>query len=131
VLLPAMRHAQKFRDQQYVDLGHFVRLLAEKAGHGPVYEAAREVTNRLDPALADSVVVRVRAMGLDGLTMPTSGLPEYDGRWAAADKGQRVDSIQGLSIYLPLLGPVSPAYAGLEFVQHCTWGSFLEAFSKT
>lgn len=131
VLLPAMRHAQKFRDQQYVDLGHLAHLLVEKADDGPVREAAREVVNRLDPAGADPVVAEVRAMGLDEVAMRTSNLPDHDAPLAAGDGVQHVDSVQGLSIYLPLLGPVSPSYAGLEFAQHCSWGRFLEAFSET
>jgi Clostripain family len=106
-LLPAMRDVQKFRDEQYVDLGHLGHLLADSAGEGPVRVAAREVTARLDPAAADSAVAATRAIG------------------------PKVASARGLSIYVPFRGPVSPAYAELEFARRCTWGSFLQAFAES
>jgi hypothetical protein len=115
-LLPAMRHAHKFWDQQYVDLGHLAQLLLEGAGDGHIREVAAEVGAWLDPA-GDSAVVG--GLGLETASSRTS------------ESVQRVGSVHGLSIYLPLLGPVSPAYAGLEFTRHCSWGRFLEAFSRT
>jgi hypothetical protein len=127
-LLPAMRHAHKFRDRQYVDLGHFAQLLLEKARDGHIREVAADVGAWLDPA-ADSAVVR--GLGLELASARTSNLASRDVRLAASESVQNVGSVHGLSIYLPLLGPVSPAYAGLEFTRHCSWGRFLEAFSKT
>jgi hypothetical protein len=127
-LLPAMRHAHKFWDQQYVDLGHFAQLLLERAGDGHIREVAAEVGAWLAPA-ADSAVVW--GLGLETASARTSSFASGDARLATSESVQHVGSVHGLSIYLPLLGPVSPAYAGLEFTRHCGWGRFLEAFSKT
>ena len=107
VLLPTMRQVQKFRDQQYVDLGHLGQLLAATAGDGPVRELAEELTAWLDPRAADAVVAAARGVGED------------------------VAFAHGLSIYVPFLGTVSPAYAGLEFARDCSWGRFLKAFVET
>jgi hypothetical protein len=106
-LLPAMRDVQKFRDEQYVDLGHLGHLLAQTAGDGAVRGAAREVGAHLDPSSRDSVVAATRAVGA------------------------KVAAARGLSIYVPFRGTISPAYAELEFARHCGWGRFLEAFVES
>jgi hypothetical protein len=104
-LLPALRTVQKFRDDQYVDLGHLARLLAGSSVAGPVATASGEIAGRLgDPA---SVV-------------------------AAATRGGRgVEEATGLSIYLPLMGAVSPLYDDLDFARTSTWAKFLSGFLAT
>ena len=106
-LLPAMRRSQKFRDRQYVDLHDFARLLAEQGFDESVREAAAEVVARLDSASDRSVVA------------------------ANGRIGDAVALAHGPSIYLPFVGVVSPAYAGLEFARCCTWPRFLNAFVET
>jgi Clostripain family len=106
-LLPTIRRVQKFRDQQYVDLKHLSLLLAEELTDETLRAAAGEVAERLNADAPESVVVAARVLGTG------------------------VQFAHGLSIYLPLLGVVSPAYAGLEFAQRCTWGAFLTVFVET
>jgi hypothetical protein len=106
-LLPAIRRVQKFRDQQYVDLKHLSLLLAEEFADDPLRAAAHEVAERLTVGTPEAVVVATRVLGMG------------------------VQFAHGLSIYLPLLGAVSPTYAGLEFTQRCSWGTFLTAFVET
>jgi len=106
-LLPTLRQVQKFRDRQYIDLGQLGQMLAENSAGGVMSAAPYRVATWLDPASADSVIVAARAVGPD------------------------VAFARGLSIYMPLLGSVSPAYASLEFARHCTWKRFLEAFAET
>jgi hypothetical protein len=108
VLMPALRQVQKFRDDQYADLGHLAQLLAAQAPD-EVREAAREVAARLDPSAVDSAVVRVSG--------PTTGFLSAGGTAA-----------HGVSIYVPLIGRVSPAYDALAFARDGRWGPFLHAF---
>ena len=107
VLLPVLREVQKFRDEQYVDLRHFCLLLALRATDDTLRFTAEGIAARLDPAVEGSPVR------------------------AAYSAGSDVASAYGVSIYLPVLGVVSPAYAQLEFARACSWGSFLHAFMET
>lgn len=59
-LLPAARGVRKFRDAQYVDLGHLAALLAGAAAPGPLAEAARSVAKLLAAGEPDGVVVASR-----------------------------------------------------------------------
>jgi len=106
-LLPTIRQVQKFRDRQYADLKHLCLLLAEMPANEPIRAAAREVAEWLNIDGPESVIAAARALG--------AGVP----------------FAYGLSIYLPLLGAVSPAYTELEFAHCCTWGKFLGAFVET
>ena len=51
-----------------------------------------------------------------------------NGCWAPTCR-TNMDMAQGLSIYLPQIGKLSPAYGGLELAQACCWGDFLTAFA--
>ncbi len=141
---PAARRVRKFRDAQYVDLGHLTTLLVDAAGPGPLADAAGAVAALLAVGTPDGVVTASRvAAGLAaggaphaagiagggparGFTAPAGG-PGPAGRTAAAapDDG---DGVTGLSIYWPFVGPVSPAYAGLAFARDCRWPAFIDAF---
>ena len=107
VLFPVLREVQKFRDEQYVDLCHFCQLLAARATDDELRAIAGRIAARLDPAAPDSLVCAVDR------------------------RGAGVAAAQGVSIYLPFLGVVSPAYAELEFTRACSWGTFLHAFVET
>jgi hypothetical protein len=130
-LLPVMRDVQKFRDQQYVDVWHLGHLLATQAAHEPVREHAQAVAAWLDPASPTSAIVAARALGAHGTMLaapyaPTRGLArEPEG------EGQAGIIARGLSIYVPFLGAVSPAYAELEFARQCTWDKFLQVFVES
>lgn len=157
VLLPAARGVRKFRDAQYVDLGHLAALLADAAPPGPLAEAARSVARLLAAGDPDGVVVasrvgpasvRVADPGRGDVRSPEPGsaaptqpgtpplardfLPPAsgDGAGAARRRTPRDDGqgVTGLSIYWPFVGPASPAYAGLAFARDCRWPAFVDAF---
>ncbi len=56
-LMPALREARKFRDDQYLDLRHVAQLLAMRSEPGPLREAAAAVQAALDPAAALPVIL--------------------------------------------------------------------------
>jgi hypothetical protein len=104
-LMPAMREAQRFRDDQFVDLADLAQLLATSGGSEELHRAGAAVAAELDSASPRKAVTASQAVG------------------------RGVERAHGLSIYLPLLGTVSPAYHALDFARDCTWASFLDAFA--
>jgi hypothetical protein len=101
LLFEALRSAQSFTDQDYVDLAHFCGLLAESDQEGAIGAAARAVVELL--AGESSPVI------------------------AEAHHGNMVEHATGLSIYLPAR-IVSPLYSGLDFAVRHRWDEFLIAF---
>jgi hypothetical protein len=131
VLLPALRYVRKFRDQQYIDLGHLGELLAARAEDGRVAEVALDIVARLNPASRGSVVTAARSIAPHGALLPGPNLQPCNVDINTGHSSRNRRTANGLSIYLPFLGPVSPAYAGLEFARNCSWPRFLNAFSET
>src|SRR5262249_11410231 len=152
-LLPAARQVQKFRDQQYVDLAHLGQLIAERAGDHAAAGEAREVAARLDPAAAGAggaaprggpappppptsppapaaISPRNRGTAGDGpAERAAPANPARDARRSSGGIGAGEGAgAHGLSIYMPFMGAVSPAYARLDFANRCGWGRFLDAF---
>ncbi len=127
-LLPVMRAVQKFRDQQYVDLLHFARLITALTDEDAVRQAAEEVASWLDPASPNSVIVGARLLTLTD--KPTTG--GNTTRHLSLDgEGETAVLAHGLSIYVPFLGSVSPAYTELEFARRCGWAKFLQTFAES
>ncbi len=104
-LLPAVRGVSKFRDWEYVDLMHLAQLLGA-AGRDDTASAAQRVVEELARRSPDSIVIKHQG-----------------------SRGERL-AANGLSIYLPLVGRVSPAYDRLKFAAHSAWGRFLERFAS-
>ncbi len=130
-LMPSLRQVQKFRDEQYIDLGHFGRLLASVGLDEAVEAAAREVGELLDPAAPTPLVVATCVVAPGGRT--TSVVAKTARTLLPANPATAAvePSVYGLSIYMPLVGIVSPAYGQLQFARDCSWGRFLDAFVKT
>jgi hypothetical protein len=129
-LLPVLRQVQTFRDQQYVDLWHLAHLLATHATSDQIRKGAQAVMERLDPAAAGAAVVVARSLEAHG-AVPSTPVDGRHGRPIATVAVPSIVAARGLSIYVPLLGAVSPAYAGLEFARQCTWGQFLHEFAAS
>ena len=100
-VLNAQRIAQSFSDRDYIDLGHFCRLLAAEDDCGKVGAAAQAVIDQLD----------------------TDSSPVI----AEAHHGTEVEDASGISIYLPSR-VLCPLYRGLDFAQDYGWDDFLTAF---
>jgi hypothetical protein len=96
----ALRFAQSFADRDYIDLGHFCRLLA-KDDDGEVGAAAQSVVAALSAETSPVI--------------------------AEAHHGPEVADASGLSIYLPAR-VFSPLYRDLDFAQAHGWDDFLIAF---
>ncbi|HEX2222169.1 MAG TPA: clostripain-related cysteine peptidase [Candidatus Limnocylindria bacterium] len=117
-LLAVLRGVQKFRDRDCVDLLHLCRLLGGARGAG------RDAPSALRDASVDGVADA--ALDLAALFEPqavSSVVP-----WARFSGGA-LKAAGGLSIYLPLMGAVSPAYRNLDFAASSTWPRFLDSFA--
>jgi hypothetical protein len=93
----ALRFSQTFKDQDYVDLGHYCQLLAARDRGSPVSAAAQAV--------------------VDLLAGPASPVIAED------HHGPAVDDASGMSIYLPTR-VLSPLYTKLDFARY-RWDDFL------
>jgi hypothetical protein len=120
VLMGAMRGAHTFRDQDAVDLGDFGRAIAEREGADGVRDAVRGVLQALSSFVACSVSVA----GGSAAATPPAGSTRHEGGTSAA-------GASGVSIYLPMLGPSSPAYGDLEFSKRSRWGTFVNSYLES
>jgi hypothetical protein len=99
------RQVQRFKDREYVDLGHMARLLADSDKRGRAGKAAADVLTVLGPGMTPVL--------------------------AEAHSGTGLDHATGLSIYLPSPRGLSPLYSTLDFAADYHWGAFLNAYCGT
>jgi hypothetical protein len=119
VLMGAMRGAHAFSDQDAVDLGDFGREIGEREGADAVGDAVRGLLQ----ALSSFVTCSVSVAG--GPTAASSAWPTL------REGGTPAAGATGVSIYLPMLGPSSPAYGDLEFSKRSRWGTFVSSYLET
>lgn len=124
-LMPVLRSVHKFRDQQYVDLLDLARLLAAQTTSGVLRELAQDIVARLDPEIAQAVVLTAGSIAPQSTAATPTSLSR-DLVLSPPESWQQY-STGGLSIYLTTLQS-SPAYEQLIFAQRCSWGRFLQRF---
>ncbi len=100
----ARDRAQKFEMPEYIDLGDFAKQIIQRIPqNAAVRDVANKITNALDPANRDSLVVR------------------------NATCGNNVARAKGVSIYFPRKEDYAPDYSDLSFSKNGRWKVFLEA----
>jgi hypothetical protein len=102
----ALTKVQRYYDSDYVDLMDLAMLLWQNCSVESVKTAARGVMETFQPGAANGLVL------------------------ASQSLGDSVSQSNGVSIYFPLNGPISPAYPGLEMSQAIRWCDFLQTYLK-